>query len=144
MAEKTGKNFVVDTSVLIKWLGEKTENSEEAMKVKEDFIDGNIGVSVPALVYWELGSFLGRKFDPINATAAFSQFKNYRFPAYLLSLDLSLLAFKIVKRCKGATFYDASYHALALDKGALFLTADKKYYEKAKSFGHIKLLKDYM
>ncbi len=143
MEEKNGSNFIIDTSVLIKWLGEEAENLEEAMRVKNDFISGDIAISVPALVFWELNNFLGRRFDPIKASVIFNQFKNYKFHPHLLSLELSLLTFKIMERCPRITFYDASYHALALHLGGTFLTADKKYYNMAKSFGSIKLLRHY-
>jgi predicted nucleic acid-binding protein len=35
------------------------------------------------------------------------------------------------------------YHALAILEDGQFLTADKRHYEKARSFGHIVLLKDW-
>lgn len=41
------------------------------------------------------------------------------------------------------TIYDSIYHALAIRMDGTFLTADKRHYAKAKSFGHIKLLKDW-
>lgn len=40
-------------------------------------------------------------------------------------------------------FYDTLYHALALEQNALLITADKKYYNQAKSFGNIYLLKNF-
>jgi predicted nucleic acid-binding protein len=39
--------------------------------------------------------------------------------------------------------YDSIYHALAIEGNGAFITADKKHYEKAKSFGHIYLLEDW-
>ncbi len=39
--------------------------------------------------------------------------------------------------------YDSVYHALAIEGNGAFITADKKHYEKAKSFGHIYLLEDW-
>ena len=41
------------------------------------------------------------------------------------------------------SIYDSIYHALAIHEKAVFLTADKRHYEKSKSFGHICLLKDW-
>jgi len=38
------------------------------------------------------------------------------------------------------TFYDTSYHFLALLLGGTFLTADQDYFKKARSLGSIKLV----
>lgn len=39
--------------------------------------------------------------------------------------------------------FDTLYHAVALKQGVTLVTADKKYYQKAKDFGNIALLSDY-
>lgn len=41
------------------------------------------------------------------------------------------------------SMYDTIYHALAIEKKTVFITADKRHYEKCKSFGHIALLHDW-
>lgn len=41
------------------------------------------------------------------------------------------------------TFYDASYHALALLLGGVFLTSDHRHVAKASAFGSVVLLKDW-
>lgn len=41
------------------------------------------------------------------------------------------------------TFYDAAYHALAIEQDGFFVTADEKYIQKAGSAGHIVHLKDW-
>ena len=38
------------------------------------------------------------------------------------------------------TFYDSSYHALAMVSGGVFLTADKRHAAKTSSFGSVALL----
>ncbi len=38
------------------------------------------------------------------------------------------------------SFYDASYHILAIELEGVFLTCDKKYFQKAEKFGFIRLL----
>lgn len=39
--------------------------------------------------------------------------------------------------------YDSVYHAMAIINDGVFITSDKRHYEKTKSFGHITLLKDW-
>ena len=41
------------------------------------------------------------------------------------------------------SFYDASYHALAIINACHFITADKRHIAKAKNFGHVTLLSDW-
>ena len=40
------------------------------------------------------------------------------------------------------TFYDASYHALAILNNCNFITADRRHYQKTKALGHVRLLAD--
>jgi len=40
------------------------------------------------------------------------------------------------------TFSDSLYHAIAVQEEALFITADRRHYEKTKHLGSIQLLKD--
>jgi predicted nucleic acid-binding protein len=41
------------------------------------------------------------------------------------------------------TFYDSSYHALALLRGGTFLTSDQRHAAKSSGFGGVVLLKDW-
>ncbi|MEK7577809.1 MAG: type II toxin-antitoxin system VapC family toxin [Patescibacteria group bacterium] len=40
----------------------------------------------------------------------------------------------------GTTVYDASYHVLSIARNAMYITADKKYFDKAKQLGKIELI----
>jgi len=42
------------------------------------------------------------------------------------------------------SFYDASYHALAISNECQFITADKRHVAKTKNFGHVTLLQDWL
>ncbi|POZ52200.1 type II toxin-antitoxin system VapC family toxin [Methylovulum psychrotolerans] len=41
------------------------------------------------------------------------------------------------------SFYDASYHALAIANDCTFITADNRHVSKTAQFGHVVLLKDW-
>lgn len=135
--------IVADSSVLIKWCVREEEDREQVVKMQQDFIDDKFKMLVPLLLDWEVNNFLRRSFDSSTASSKYSNFKMLQLTGVMLTLELSHTAFEIMKKCPGVTFYDASYHALALSKSGIFLTADKKYYDKAKKLGHIMLLKDY-
>ncbi len=142
-AKNSFKKFVVDASVIIKWFAEDEEDKAQADKLKEDYKNARATLLAPALVAWEMGNFLGRVYSEPEAVRSFNIFKNYGITQLMLTLEGTALAFQIMKKCPGVSFYDASYHALAMQYEATFLTDDRKYYDKANKFGHIMLLKDY-
>jgi len=49
-----------------------------------------------------------------------------------------------IKKSGFPSFYDASYHALAITHECQFITADKRHIAKAKGFGHVTLLSDWV
>lgn len=142
MAEKSSE-YIVDASCLIKWVGLEAENLEQAEMLRLNYKKGQVNITVPAMAFWELGNYLGRELDEKSAASVFNNIKNYQFTQTLVTLEVAALTFHLMKKCPGTSFYDASYHALAIQNEATFLTADKKYYDKAKKLGHIQLLKDY-
>jgi predicted nucleic acid-binding protein len=142
MGAKSG-DYIVDASVLIKWVGKEAEDLKQAESLRIAYKNEDADLTVLALTFWEIGSYLSRKFDAKTAASVFNHFQNYAFLQAMLTLEEAALAVNIMTKHPGVSFYDASYHALALNKGKVFLTADKKYYEKAKKLGHIQLLRDY-
>lgn len=135
--------FIPDSSVMIKWCVKEEEDRDQIIRMQKDFLEKKITLLVPLLLEWELNNYLGRNFKPKIATEKYSYYKMLELTGYMTSVELSHLSFEIMGKCPGVTFYDASYHALALSRQGIFLTADKKYYEKAKKMGGIMLLKDY-
>ncbi|MEK7523423.1 MAG: hypothetical protein AAB588_00140 [Patescibacteria group bacterium] len=58
-------------------------------------------------------------------------------------MELASMGCELMKNFSGVTFYDSGYHALALQEGGTFITADEKYFQKTKKQGGVMLLKDY-
>lgn len=135
--------LVVDTSVFIKWLIKETEGQKEAEKLKEDFVSQKIKIVIPSICLWEINNYLGQKLEINEATAIFSVFLLYHFKEVRMDLKLASLAFRIMKSAPKTSFYDASYHALALNVGGTYITADQKYYEQTKKWKNIRILNDY-
>ena len=135
--------IIIDTSVIIKWFALEGDDIEIAIKIRSDFLAKKINLITPAIILWEFNNYLGRNHDPKTAISLFLNFKNYEIPQNHPTLNTSSIAFKIMHKLPKVSYYDASYHALAISKKGTFITADKKYYEKAKSFSSIKLLSNY-
>lgn len=137
------EHFIVDASVLIKFLV-KEEGDEEALKkLVQDLSRNQIALEAPFILEWEIGNFLGREFQYAEAIEKYSLFKCLNIRLHLLSVETTHHALQIMHSVPGASFYDASYHALALSQNTSFLTCDYKYHEKAKHLGGVVLLKDY-
>lgn len=135
--------FILDSSVAIKWLTQEEPFYEQASKVLYDYISERIEIRIPDIFWWEIGNYFGREADAKTATVVLMNLKKYRFPTHMLTDGLSIHAFKIMNNLKSVSFYDASYHSLAIQTKGTFITSDRKYAEKAKSLGSVCFLPNY-
>jgi predicted nucleic acid-binding protein len=137
------KLVVPDASVLLKWV--LPEEGEpwvgEALRLRDDFETGRADFLVPSLWYYEAGNVLALHYAESAADRL----------AVLVGLRLSVAepnemwCVKTLDLAKthGVTFYDASYHALAILHNGVFVTSDEKYLRKASAAGYILHLKDW-
>ncbi|HEY3130168.1 MAG TPA: type II toxin-antitoxin system VapC family toxin [Acidobacteriota bacterium] len=137
------RTVVPDASVILKWvLREEGEDEGSALSVFHDFADGLLDIVTHHLWLYEVANVLVLKADLKESLRNldflldqdFRVIEPFRRTAHLtikMALDF------------GVTYYDASYHALAMQERAVFITADERYYRKAKTRGSILLLKDY-
>jgi len=136
------KNYVVDASVIIKWvLGDERESDhEKAMNLLNEWCEGYADISAPELWKFEVGNFLGRS---LNDEASEKM-------DTLLDLNIKGIEFtdKMFRQCfawmkdHSITFYDASYLAAAFEVGGVLITADEKFVNKMKKMKQVCLLKD--
>ncbi|MBI2634522.1 type II toxin-antitoxin system VapC family toxin [Candidatus Peregrinibacteria bacterium] len=142
MAENRTKLYVVDASVMVKWIFQWEDQADFALKIRDDYLYKKINLFVP------VHSF----FESINAVAIKAPDSAVTFMSYLLTLcitecrltlEVVSRALTIMKNFPNVSFYDAVYHAVAMETDATFITADQKYYEQTKALGNILLLSDY-
>ncbi len=137
------KIYIVDNSVLIKALREREEDHELALDVLSKRFNGNIEIILPSLWLYEAGNAI------LNVKPAWNDEEKITALKSLQSLkfkELNVLnTEKVFELCSkyAVTFYDAYYHALAIQEGATLITADIKYFIKAKKAGHIIRLEDF-
>jgi len=62
------------------------------------------------------------------------------FPEEPLRHDYCLAVLRFMHDLKHVSFYDVSYHVLALRVNGLYITADREYVRIARSKGNIALL----
>jgi len=132
--------IVPDASVILKWVlaGEDRVEEAKSLAILNDWLEEKIRLLLPTLWLYEVGNVLGLK-RPKQAGALLEVLIDYRFEEVDVTKDISLTALKLMNNLN-VSFYDAAYHVLAIRREGNFITADKKYWQKAKKIGHIELL----
>ena len=131
--------WVVDASVALKWfLTDGEADAEQAMALLADVASGTASMVQPPHFVAEVAAVLAR-FKPQKARVDLRDLLEIEFEAvsseahYARALTLAI-------RYKHHLF-DTLYHATALETaGAELVTADERYYTKARKEGRIRLL----
>lgn len=133
---------VVDASVILKWVLEQDEEElEQARAVQRAAVQGELRLLVPTLWRFEVGNTLVRKV-PDQAETWLRLCEGSGLEEAAVTDEVQA---RTVELCRGygVTFYDASYHALALVNNGTFVTADERYVAKAKASGSVMHLSEF-
>ena len=135
--------LVPDASVLLKWAlkGPEESDADCAARIFEGWTEGRIDIVLPKLWAYEVGSVLGVK-NPAHAEELMEIFIGYSFPEVDLSPTISRMTYSLVRKCR-VSFHDAVYHAVALTREGILITADANYHRRAAGIGQILLLRNY-
>ena len=129
-----------DASIILKWVLEKDEEyQDEAITFLKGWLNQEYEFLLPSLWFYEVGNVLGMK-RPKDAGDILNILLEYEFNECHISKELVTMAIGLMNEFKGVTFYDAIYHALALQVNGIMITADKAYFEKVKGKGNITLV----
>ncbi len=134
--------IVVDTSVLIKWIKTKDEELvNEARRLLTEIERRPLEVHVPALLLYEVGNILLLKTDLESAglNDAISNLETLPFAVAPPATPLLRRAARLGKEFN-LTFYDASFLALAVELDCLFVTADRPFFNRARSLARVRHL----
>lgn len=135
--------IVVDASVTVKWFDPSPDetDSEKALDLLSAVKNGDVSLCQPPHWLAEVVAVLAR-LSPATAREDIGDLYEIRFrrmeskgiysAACTLSCELN------------HHLFDTLYHAVALTVGdALLVTADERYYNKARQYGSISLLSDF-
>ena len=124
------KKIVVDASVVAKWYLIE-EYSDNAIKLRNDYVRGLVQIIVPSLLEYEVLNALRYSgvynLDELKKIG--SSLNKYGFITYDLENDIKDLVIKLALK-ENITIYDASYIALALKFNTLLYTADQELVNK--------------
>lgn len=134
---------VPDASVLLKWVlpGEYEEHVPQALALRSAIALQRVQVAVPALWYFEVGNTLARKY-PQDAAGRLADLRAFRLPSVEVDSALERQMLHLTSAF-GVTFYDAAYHALAIVREGVFVTADEKYLQAVAGESHVMHLQDW-
>jgi predicted nucleic acid-binding protein len=135
-------DYVVDASVILKWiLGDKEEPDQaKAVELLTGWAEGRDDLLAPALWEYEVANFLGREL-PDEAERKMEMLRRLEIRSVAMTDAMIKRCFQWMKT-KKATFYDASYLALAVETGAVLVTADEKFVKKMDKAESLAALKD--
>ena len=134
------KALVLDSSVIIKWFTQE-ENRDEAIQIREKFVNGEIEIAVPDLILYEIANAL--RFNPnFNSKDVEEAIESISGMDLNIIVPLSSTIKKAIDFAfsKNITIYDAFYISLASELEFTFVTADRDLYNKLKDLNFISLL----
>ncbi|MDQ3195059.1 MAG: type II toxin-antitoxin system VapC family toxin [Burkholderiales bacterium] len=136
-------SIVVDASVIVKWLfphGGNDANTDKALRLFTEIEAERHAVRQPPHWLAEAAAVAVR-IDPSTAREKIAAFFDLQF-ATLASVEVYSAACALSSEL-GHHLFDTLYHAVALADDCVLVTADERYYQKAKRFGAIVLLADF-
>ena len=131
--------FVPDASIILAFFLQEQEKGEKAKEFFLEVRSGDYSIILPSIWFYEVGNKLGRS-ESVEARKYRDLLCFYRehfFPTIETDESVTTLAFNLMGKYPSISFYDAIYHALAINLKAIFLTADKRYFALTKKEGSI-------
>lgn len=137
-----GKKIVLDASLIVKWFSQE-EGTEIALQARDRHISGEITITVPDLLIYEVANALTYNpgFDDGDVKAAVRDI-------FEMELDLIWPDEELLNKAaeyaseEGITVYDGCYISLAEILGLEFFTADGRLSEKTEDLDFVETLEE--
>ena len=135
--------YVIDASVAVKWFLPDAANEANTLEALDLFLRlraAEITLLQPPHWKAEVAAVLARL---IPGSAA-AHIDDLNLLAGIEIIDAPLIYHRAVQLAIDRThhLFDTLYHATALECDAVMVTADRRYYDKAATLGHILLLEE--
>lgn len=134
---------VPDASVVVKWFVEE-EHSTKAARLRDDFLDGRVGLVAPTLLRYEVINALkwSNGFGTAELVRASTAIEDYQLAEVHIEGGYAEETIRIAAE-HGLTIYDSAYLALGKVRGLGVLTADDKLLRRAGRVGYLRHIKNY-
>lgn len=135
---------VPDASVLLKWVlpSENEPDVDKALLLRGAIVADIVRAIVPPLWLYEVGNTIARRF-PAHAAPWLTAMIKFGLEEAAPSASWLAAALELT-RTHRVTFYDAAYHALALTRKGVFVTADARYADQMARDGSVVALSNWM
>ena len=129
--------------MLLKWVlpGDDEPSAGSALELLDDALAGAVELVVPQLWLYEVGNSLIRRF-PDQASEFLASLDDFRLSEVRPDSRWREQTVSLAVTY-GVTFYDAAYHAVALIRDGVFVTADERYVRRASNRGNVVLLRNW-
>ena len=119
---------VIDDSVIVKWFSEE-KDSDKAIKIKEDFLEGRLILIAPYLIFPEiLNALRYKQKNEKQLVRANKMLWNMSLKLESINQDVMSKAIENSLRFN-ITIYDAIYVTLAQINGTFLITSDSELYK---------------
>lgn len=139
--------IIIDSCVFNKIVLKETD-SHDAIAFFDSLGGQDIQLIVPPLFIYEvLAVTISQSVEGAETISFLNGFIQHNLKVVELSQDTLLHATKIAEqghpKSGFPSFYDAVYHALAIEMNGMFLTSDHRHVSKTEKLGHVTLLRDW-
>jgi len=134
-------SVVLDTSVVIKWFRQGEVLANYALALRDAYLEGQILVSAPTLLAYELANVLRYKADLTTAQVEDAVQSLFDVGLELVPPSAAVVcrAVAIARECE-ATVYDGTFAALAESLNATFVTADERLVRRLEALPFVRFL----
>ncbi len=147
MQDSPSKTVVIDAGIFAKLFLEEND-SDDAVAFFDFTRVNDLNLIAPDLFLYEVLAVAGPSI--IGSNIAYDMIIAFNKSGFkLVHLDEATIRQALTISNTGhaksgfSTFYDSSYHALAITSGGVFLTADKRHVAKTGGFGSVVLLEEW-
>lgn len=136
--------YVIDASVTVKWFiadSVDESNTDHALRLLQRAQQGDLQFLQPAHWVSEVAAVLVR-LTPKTVSRSVAALRELSFVNIANHDNHYQRAISLALKCDHHLF-DTLYHAIALEENATLITADKKYYDKARQLGAIVMLAEF-
>jgi predicted nucleic acid-binding protein len=137
------QRYVIDSSVFNKlYLDEVDRDKAQYLFVLA--AENKVQLLAPDLLFLEVVNTAQRCRVPVNEVVELLEAQKYLMEIRAINRQEQKQALQIVSQGHSKSgypsIYDSVFHAMAICNDAVFMTADKRHYEKTKQLGSIALL----
>lgn len=138
--------IVVDASVFNKLFLEEPDRSQAIALFRTSLENGRPMIAPTLLLFEALSAALhyGIPFDVVHDHLSIQRSAGMRLlePDRAMILRAQMIATDGSQQTGYPSLQDAIYHAMAIELDAVFVTADRRHFAKARHHGHVALLAD--